>query len=100
MDERGGGAGGAPGRRAGGAGRHVRQWPGGAGRALLPALPPARPPAPPPATEPGDARGVLLNTRADKSFIFQTLTSLTPCPSAERSLGDLGRGTPSWEGGR
>lgn len=100
VDERGGGAGGAPGRRAGGAGRHVRQWPGGAGRALLPALPPARPPAPPPATEPGDARGVLLNTRADKSFIFQTLTSLTPCPSAERSLGDLGRGTPSWEGGR
>lgn len=87
VDEPGGGAGGAPGRRAGGAGRHVRQWPGGAGRALLPARPLAR------ATtiQRARRRAGTLNTRADKSFIFQSLTSLMRSPSAERSREDLGR---------
>lgn len=36
-------------------------------------------------------RAGTLNTRADKSFIFQSLTSLTRSPSAERSREDLGR---------
>lgn len=95
MDEPGGGAGGAPGRRAGGAGRHVRQWPGGAGRALLPARPLAR------ATTILRARrrAGTLNTRADKSFIFQSLTSLTRSPSCGAVTRRLGKGTPSWEGG-